>query len=63
MISVLLKENDEIIEIKNDNNLTASQLLDVLNYNAYVRIYNYIFNCNEIVSIFVEEEGTKWNIN
>jgi len=59
MISVLLKENDEIIEIKNDNNLTASQLLDVLNYNAYVRIYNYIFNCNEIVSIFVEEEGTK----
>ena len=45
-----------MVEIPNaDENTTAKVILNNLAKDGFIRIYNHIFNCNEIIHIEVTE--------
>jgi hypothetical protein len=52
-IYVKLK-NEEIIEIDNSDNYTPHLLLKSLS-GTFIRIYDYIFKCDEIIIIRIED--------
>lgn len=57
MIYVYLKNGVKVI-IKNkdkENPITAKKITDVIKTDAFLRLYNYVFACNEIVFIEVVE--------
>lgn len=57
MIYVYLK-NGVKVTIKNKdkkNPITAKKITDVIKTDAFLRLYNYVFSCNEIAFIEVVE--------
>ena len=55
MIIVYLKTSDKIFQIKNTEKYSAGNIVENLSENGFVRIYNYIFPCNDIEHIEVSD--------
>ena len=55
---VELIDKDEIIEIKNTKGYSLQEILNSLN-GKYIRIYDYIFNCNQIKMIRLGGAGNE----
>lgn len=54
MIYVTFK-NGEILEVKNDKNLTAELIFDVISKSTgLMRIFDFIFNMNDVLYITVD---------
>lgn len=55
MIIVYLKTSDKIFQIKNTNNEKISTINNELCKDGFIRIYDYIFPCNDIEHIEVTD--------
>lgn len=55
MIIIYLKTSEKIFQIKNTHNVTIATINNGLCKDGFIRIYNYIFPCNDIEHIEVTD--------
>lgn len=55
MIIVYLKTTNQVFKIKNPEGYTAKRIIDCVGVDKFIKIYDYIFPCNDIEHIEVTD--------